>query len=80
MLYPIGYGSLFDPANPSSSQTKRPQLHADRGLQGQHRQEHERRLVPDSQRIYGTPQQRIDRIQKVFTDIMQSGVQISLIQ
>jgi hypothetical protein len=35
---------------------------------------------PDSQRIYGTPQQRIDRIQKVFTDIMQNGVQISLVQ
>ena len=35
---------------------------------------------PDWQRIYGTNDQRITRLQSAFTKIMQSGIQVSLIQ
>ena len=35
---------------------------------------------PDWQRIYGTNQQRINRLQAAFTNIMQTGIQVSLIQ
>jgi len=80
LVYPIGYGSLFDPANPSSAQTGALNFMQTVAFKGNTAKNTSGGSFPDSQRIYGTPQQRIDRIQKVFTDIMQSGVQISLIQ
>lgn len=80
MVYPLGYGTLFDPANPSVAQTDALSFLQNVAYRGNTATNTNPGSFPDSRRIYGTNQQRIDRIRNAFTDIMQNGVQVSLIE
>ena len=80
LVFSLGYGSLFDPANSSSSQTNAMTFLQTVQYHGNVAKTTAGTDFPDWQRVYGTPAQRIDRIQAAFTKIMQSGVQVSLIQ
>jgi Putative Flp pilus-assembly TadE/G-like len=80
LVYPIGYGSMFDPANPSSGQTTALTFLQNIAFRGNTATDTNPNSFPDWQRIYGDNQMRINRIQKAFTNIMQAGVQVSLIQ
>ncbi len=80
-VYSLGYGTLFDPANSNDTEQERALIFlqtiqffgntADTVLPTD---------FPDDQRIYGTNLQRVDRMQKAFTKILQGGVQVSLIE
>ncbi len=80
LVYPIGYGSLFDTASSSTSQTNALTFLRTVANYGNTAADTTGSNFPDWQRIYGTPQQRIDRMQSAFTSIMQSGTQVSLIE
>lgn len=79
-VYALGYGSLFDPSNSSSTQTTALSFLQSVAYYGNTATDSSGGSFPDSRRIYGTNQQRIDRIRTAFTEIMQSGVQVSLIE
>jgi hypothetical protein len=79
-IHCIGYGSIFDPAYPGAGQT-----HALTFLQtiqfyGSTAKDTNPANFPAWKQIYGTPAQRIANMQTAFTNIMQSGVQVSLVQ
>jgi hypothetical protein len=80
LIYSIGYGSLFDPNNPSAGQTDALDFLQTVAYKGNTAKSTSGGSFPDNRRIYGTNQQRIDRISNIFTEIMQSGVQVSLIE
>jgi hypothetical protein len=80
LVYPIGYGTLFDPSNPGPAQSDALNFLQTCAYYGNTAGNTSGSAFPDSRRIYGTNQQRIDRIRQAFTDIMQSGVQVSLIE
>jgi len=80
MVHCIGYGTLFDPSNKSSGQTDALTFLQTIQYKGKTATSTDPATFPDSRRIYGTNQQRIDRIRQAFTEIMQSGVQVSLIE
>src|SRR5262249_16042156 len=80
LVYPIGYGSMFDPANPSAGQTTALTFLQNIAFRGNTATDTNPNSFPDWQRIYGDNPTRINRIQKAFTNIMQAGVQVSLIQ
>jgi hypothetical protein len=80
LIYSIGYGSLFDPNNPSAAQTDALEFLQTIAFKGNTAKSGGAGSFPDNRRIYGTNQQRIDRIRNIFTEIMQSGVQVSLIE
>ncbi|MBM4072951.1 MAG: hypothetical protein FJ271_29095 [Planctomycetes bacterium] len=80
LVYALGYGSLFDPANASGTQTTALNFLQSVAYYGGTASSSSGGSFPDSRRIYGTNQQRIDRIRAAFTEIMQSGVQVSLIE
>jgi hypothetical protein len=81
-VYGLGYGSLFDPTNTSSAQTSAltfmqtvqyyGNVNTAGGTSGTN--------FPDWQRIYGDTTTRATRLQSAFTKIMQSGIQVSLIE
>jgi hypothetical protein len=80
LVYGIGYGGDFDPANAGTNQ--------DNALAALQTIQYWGNTSPDTtganfpmiQRIYGTSSQRIANMQAAFSAIMQSGVQVSLIQ
>ena len=81
LVYGVGYGSMFDPANAANSG----QPHALTFLQtvqfyGNTAADTNGANFPDWQRIYGDNATRQTRLQAAFTRIMQSGVQVSLIE
>jgi hypothetical protein len=81
LVYGVGYGSMFDPANASNSG----QPHALSFLQtvqyyGNVSPDTNGNNFPDWQRIYGDNNTRLTRLRTAFTNIMQSGVQVSLLQ
>jgi hypothetical protein len=80
-IYCIGYGSLFDPAN-SSDPDQTNALNFMQTLQyiGNTASTTNGSDFPMNQRIYGTSDERISRMQAAFTNIMQGGVQVSLIE
>jgi hypothetical protein len=80
LVYPLAYGSLFDPANISASQGDALKFLQTVAYYGNTGTSTSGSDFPDSRRIYGTNQQRIDRMRQVFTDILQNGVQVSLIE
>lgn len=80
LVYSIGYGTLFDPANSSATQTNALTFLQTVAYHGKTAGNTSASSFPDARRIYGTNQQRIDRIQNAFTEIMQNGVQVSLIE
>jgi hypothetical protein len=80
LIHCIGYGSIFDPSFPGQGQT-----HALTFLQTiQYYGSTSADMNPSNfqswKQIYGTNAQRISKMQQAFTNIMQSGVQVSLIQ
>jgi Flp pilus assembly protein TadG len=80
LVYPIGYGSLFDPNNSSTQQTNALTFMQTVAYHGKTATNTTGSSFPDMYRIYGTNTQRIDRMQKAFSAIMQSGTQVSLIE
>ena len=80
LVYPIGYVSLFDPSNPSQGQADAFDFLQNVAFRGNTAMNTSGSSFPDAHRVYGTNQQRIDRIRQAFTDIMQTGVQVSLIE
>jgi hypothetical protein len=80
LVFSLGYGSLFDPSNASGTQANAMTFLQTVQYHGNVAKTTSSTDFPDWQRIYGTPDQRITRIQAAFTKIMQSGVQVSLIQ
>ncbi|MBX9680569.1 MAG: hypothetical protein K2X38_17575 [Gemmataceae bacterium] len=79
-VYPIGYGSTFDPANPTSAQTAALGFMQNVAYYGNTASDTSGSSFPDWARIYGTNDQRVSRMQAAFTKIMQSGVQVTLIE
>ncbi|MFO0864918.1 MAG: Tad domain-containing protein [Gemmataceae bacterium] len=79
-VYPIGYGSLFDPANTSTAQTNALNFMQSVGYYGNTAADTSGANFPDWARIYGTNDQRVTRMQAAFTKIMQNGVQVTLIE
>jgi hypothetical protein len=80
LVYPLAYGSLFDPANSGAQQNNALDFMQNVAYKGNTATTTSGADFPDGQRIYGTNTQRINRMQAAFTSIMQSGVQVSLIQ
>jgi Flp pilus assembly protein TadG len=79
-VYCIGYGTMFDPSYNSGNQP-----HALNFLQSIQyyagtSPDTTGANFPDWQRIYGTNDQRISRMQTAFTNILQTGVQVSIIK
>jgi hypothetical protein len=77
----IGYGSLYDPSGPGTTvrsngmtflQTIMYYSGTAPNTTGSN--------FPDSLLVYGTSSQRVTRMQAAFTQIMQSGVQVSLLK
>lgn len=81
LIYPLAYGNLFDPSNKSSQAYKDGLGFLQNvAVKGGTATNSDYSYFPDWQAIYGTNTQRIDRIQSAFSKIMQSGVQVTLIQ
>jgi hypothetical protein len=80
-VFCLGYGTLFDPAN-SSDPAQIDGLNFFQMIQfiGNTSTSTDGYNFPDIQRIYGTNTERINRMRQAFTNIMQGGVQVSLIQ
>lgn len=80
LIYPIGYGSLFDPNNKSTNQDNALNFMQNVAYRGNTAKTTTGTDFPNWQRIYGTNEERILRMQAAFTNIMQSGIQVSLIE
>jgi hypothetical protein len=80
LVYSIGYGTLFDPAYASSLQTTALGFLQTIQYYGNTSPDTNGSNFPSSQRTYGTPTQRVNAMQSAFTNIMQAGVQVSIIQ
>jgi hypothetical protein len=77
----IGYGSLYDPSGPGKTVRSNGMafLRSIMFYSGT-APDTTGSNFPDSLLVYGTSGQRVTRMQNAFTQIMQSGVQVSLIQ
>ncbi len=80
LVYSIGYGSLFDPANGSSTQTAALDFLQTIQYYGNTATNTSGSNFPTWQRIYGTTTDRVNGMRTAFTNIMQAGVQVSIIQ
>lgn len=80
-IYCIGYGTLFDPAN-SSDPDQIDALNFFQMIQyiGNTSTNTDGASFPATQLIFGTHDERVNRMRQAFTNIMQGGVQVSLIQ
>jgi Flp pilus assembly protein TadG len=72
-VYPIGYGSLFDPSTPGPGATTAETFLTTMASYGN------TSSTPVAY-VYGTPANRVSQMQAAFTTIMQSGIQVSLLQ
>lgn len=79
-VWPIAYGSLFDPTNASTNQTNALSFMQSVAYNGGTAADTSGANFPDMYRVYGTNDQRVTRMQTAFTNIMQSGTQVSLIE
>lgn len=79
LVYSIGYGTVYDPSFANSLQTTALTFLQTVQYYGNTATDMDPTHFPTSQRIYGTPSNRITNMQAAFTSIMQSGVQVSLI-
>ena len=81
LVYSIGYGSLFDPAN-STLPRQSAALTFLQSVQyyGNVSKDMNGANFPDNQLVYGSLANRQTRIQTAFTNIMQAGVQVSLLE
>jgi hypothetical protein len=80
LVYSIGYGSLFDPANAGTTQSTALDFLQSIQYYGNTATNTSGSNFPSSQRIYGTTTNRINGMQTAFTNILQAGVQVSIIQ
>src|SRR5205823_2570194 len=80
LVYCIGYGGDFDPANAGANQTNALTFLQTVMNYGGTAPDANPANFPSWLRIYGTSTNRINTMQQAFTNIMQSGVQVSLIQ
>jgi hypothetical protein len=80
LVFCIGFGSIFDPANAGSAQTTALTFLQTVQYYGGTSSNTNPASFPAAQQIYGTPAQRITNMQSAFTTIMQSGVQVTLIK
>ena len=80
LVYSIGYGSLFDPANSSSTQTSALNFLQSIQYYGNTSTDTTGSNFPTWQRIYGSTTNRVNGMQAAFTKIMQAGVQVSIIR
>jgi Flp pilus assembly protein TadG len=79
-VFALGYGSLFEPSNPSAAQASALTFMQTVNFKGNTGTSTNGSDFPDWQRIYGNNDQRINRMKNAFTTIMQSGVQVSLLE
>ncbi|MCI0682815.1 MAG: pilus assembly protein TadG-related protein [Gemmataceae bacterium] len=79
-VHVLGYGSLFDPGNSSATQTNALTFLQTVAFHGKTATDTNSSSFPDSRRIYGTNTERIERIRQAFTEIMQDGQQVTLIE
>ena len=83
-VFSIGFGSLFEPANAGATQQTALTFLQTVQFYGGTATDTNYANFPDNQRVYGpsdsSPGGRLDRMQKAFSSIMQSGVQVSLIE
>ncbi len=80
LIHCIGYGSLFDPAYSGTAQTNALTFLQTVQYHGNTAADTNPSSFPAFKRIYGTNDQRIANIRQAITTIMQSGVQVSLIE
>jgi hypothetical protein len=80
LVHCIGYGSIFDPANAGLGQTKALTFLQTVRFYGNTASDTNPANFPAWAQIYGTNAQRVANMQTAFTNIMQSGVQVSLIK
>lgn len=80
LVYALGYGTLFDPASSSTAQSNALTFLQTVQFHGNTASTQNGADFPTWQRIYGTNTQRIDRLRAAFTNIMQAGIQVSLIE
>ncbi len=80
LVYCIGYGGDFDPANAGANQTAALTFLQTVMNYGNTAADTNPNNFPMWLRIYGPNSQRITNMQTAFTNIMQAGVQVSLIQ
>jgi hypothetical protein len=80
LVHCIGYGSIFDPANAGQAQTTALTFLQTVQFYGSTSTDTNPANFPAWKMIYGTNAQRISAMQTAFTNIMQSGVQVSLIK
>jgi hypothetical protein len=80
LIYGIGYGSIFDPANAGTSSQNTALAFLQNVQYYGNTSPSASTPIPASQLIYGSNQQRINSMRAAFTSILQSGVQVSLIQ
>jgi hypothetical protein len=79
LVHCIAFGSLYEPANAGTAQSNALAVLEQIQYLG-NTQASSTTGMPDYKLIYGSPQQRINKMQKAFTAILQDGVQVSLIQ
>lgn len=81
-VYALGYGNMFDPANTAYTNSQSDALDFLQSVQyyGKVSSDMNGANFPDWQRIYGDTTTRQNRLRSAFTKIMQSGVQVSLIE
>lgn len=80
LVYSLGYGSLFDPTNSSTTQSNALDFLQTVAYYGNTAKSTNGGDFPDWQRIYGTNAQRAERMRVAIENIMQAGVQVSLIE
>ena len=76
----IGYGSIFDPAFANAQQTTALNFLQTIQYYGNTSPDTNGATFPAYKKIYGPNSQRIANMQQAISIIMQSGVQVSLIQ
>jgi hypothetical protein len=79
-VYALGFGSLFEPANSSSAKTDALNFLQTVQFHGNVSSNTTGTNFPDWQRIYGDNATRQQRLRDALTKIMQTGVQVSLIE
>jgi hypothetical protein len=79
-IHCIAYGSLFEPANSGSTQNKALGVFQTIHAIADPSKSSDASAFPTNYKIYGTNEERILRMQQAFTEIMQSGVQVSLVE
>jgi hypothetical protein len=80
LVHCIGYGSIFDPGNAGQAQTTALTFLQTVQFYGNTASDTNPANFPTWKMIYGTNQNRINTMQQAFTNIMQAGVQVSLVQ